>query len=249
MPVNFKKLSENPPWVSLNRARDHIPSFPRKRESSGRGRNTRDGTQRFQTASKRKNPLYAIVCCLYLSLGSASADDSIRVQIEALRAAKDSLLKSEDSPLLPAQRAHFEQLAYYPIDLRYRLRGELHIYGSQRIVEIPNTDGTTTELERFGRFVSAFGEKDFWLEVYRSPQTGETEIFFKDLTNGHTTYGGGRYARLVREDDGMYLINFNNAYNPYCAYNPAYICPLPPQQNYLDFAVEAGERMPAADPP
>ena len=196
-----------------------------------------------------KNPLCAIACCLALSFGSASADDSIRVQIEALRAAKDSLLKSEDSPLLPEQRTHFEQLVYYPIDLSYRLRGELHIYGRQRIVEIPNTDGTTTELERFGRFVSAFGEKDFWLEVYRSPQTGETEIFFKDLTNGHTTYGGGRYARLAREDDGMYLIDFNNAYNPYCAYNPTYICPLPPQQNHLDFAVEAGERMPTAAPP
>ena len=197
----------------------------------------------------RQNPLYAITCCLSLSLGSVSADDSIRAQIKALRAAKDSLLKSEDSPLLPAQRARFEQLAYYPIDLRYRLRGELHIYGRQRIVEIPNTDGTTTELERFGRFVSAFGEKDFWLEVYRSPQTGETEIFFKDLTNGHTTYGGGRYARLTREDDGMYVIDFNNAYNPYCAYNPIYICPLPPRQNYLEFAIEAGELMGDAAPP
>ena len=131
-------------------------------------------------------------------MGSASANDAVRVQIEALRAAKDSLLKSEDSPLLPEQRAHFEQLAYYPIDLRYRLRGELHIYGRQRIVEIPNTDGTTTELERFGRFVAAFGEKDFWLEVYRSPQTGEAEVFFKDLTNGHTTYGGGRYVAPSR---------------------------------------------------
>ncbi len=197
----------------------------------------------------RKNPLAAIACYLCLSLGSASADDSVRAQIQALRVAKDSLLKSEDSPLLPAQRARFEQLAYYPIDLRYRLRGELHIYGRQRIVEIPNTDGTTTELERFGRFVAAFGEQDFWLEVYRSPQTGETEIFFKDLTNGHTTYGGGRYARLGREQDGMYVIDFNNAYNPYCAYNPTYICPLPPPQNHLDFAVEAGELMPAVAPP
>lgn len=196
-----------------------------------------------------KTPLYAIACCLCLSFGFASADDSIRVQIEALRAAKDSLLKSEDSPLLPAQRARFEQLAYYPIDLRYRLRGELHIYGRQRIVEIPNTDSTITELERFGRFVSAFGEKDFWLEVYRSPQTSEAEVFFKDLTNGHTTYGGGRYARLTREDDGMYVIDFNNAYNPYCAYNPAYICPLPPRQNHLDFAVEAGELMRNATSP
>ena len=198
---------------------------------------------------ERKTPLCTIACYLCLSLGSASADDSIRAQIETLRAAKDSLLKSEDSPLLPAQRAYFERLDYYPIDLRYRLRGELHIYGRQRIVEIPNTDGTTTELERFGRFVSAFGERDFWLEVYRSPQTGEAEVFFKDLTNGHTTYGGGRYARLTREDDGMYLIDFNNSYNPYCAYNPAYICPLPPRQNHLDFAVEAGELMPADAPP
>ena len=199
--------------------------------------------------AKHKTPLCAIVCYLYLSLGSVSADDSIHAQIEALRAAKDSLIKSEDSPLLPAQRTRFEQLAYYPIDLSYRLRGELHIYGRQRIVEIPNTDGTTTELERFGRFVAAFGEKNFWLEVYRSPQTGEAEVFFKDLTNGQTTYGGGRYARLAREDDGMYVIDFNNAYNPYCAYNPAYICPLPPQQNYLDFAVEAGEIMRDAAPP
>ena len=197
----------------------------------------------------RQNPLCAIACYLSLSLGSASADDSIRAEIEVLRAAKDSLLKSEDSPLLPEQRARFEQLAYYPIDLSYRLRGELHIYGRQRIVEIPNTDSTITELERFGRFVSAFGENDFWLEVYRSPQTGETEIFFKDLTNGHTTYGGGRYARLTREDDGMYVIDFNNAYNPYCAYNPIYICPLPPRQNHLDFAVEAGELMPTDAPP
>ena len=197
----------------------------------------------------RKSTLCAIACYLCLSLGSASADDSIRAQIAALRAAKDSLLKSEDSPLLPAQRARFEQLAYYPIDLSYRLRGELHIYGRQRIVEIPNTDGTTTELERFGRFVAAFGEKDFWLEVYRSPQTGEAEVFFKDLTNGRTTYGGGRYARLTREDDGMYAIDFNNAYNPYCAYNPAYICPLPPPQNHLDFAVEAGEIMGDTAPP
>ena len=191
---------------------------------------------------------YALACYLCLSFGPASADDAIRAQIEALRAAKDSLLKSADSPLLPAQRTGFERLAYYPIDLRYRLRGELHVYGRQRIVEIPNTDGTTTELERLGRFVAALGEESFWLEVYRSPQTGETEVFFKDRTNGHTTYEGGRYARLTRAGDGMYVVDFNNAYNPYCAYNPTYICPLPPRQNHLDFAVEAGELMPAAVP-
>ena len=107
---------------------------------------------------------------------------------------------------------------------------------------MPNIDGTTTTpLYRYGRFVSALDGKDFWLEVYRSLETGETEVFFKDLTNGVTTYGGGRYARLIKESNGLYIIDFNNAYNPYCDYNPAYICPLPPASNHLSFAIKAGE--------
>ena len=79
------------------------------------------------------------------------------------------------------------------------------------------------------------------LNVSGSLETGESEIFFKDLTNGDTTYGGGRYARLIKESNGLYLIDFNNAYNPYCDYNTAYICPLPPASNHLSFAIKAGE--------
>jgi uncharacterized protein (DUF1684 family) len=187
--------------------------------------------------------LYAIACYLLLTCLPAMATDPLHAQIEEIRAAKDSLLKSSpESPLLPEDRGQFQGLAYYPIDLRYRLTGELHIYGRQRQVDIPNTDGTTTTpLERYGRFVSALDGKEFWLEVYRSPETGITEVFFKDLTNGDTTYGGGRYARLNSDNNTTYIIDFNNAYNPYCDYNPAYICPLPPQQNHLSFAIEAGE--------
>ena len=187
--------------------------------------------------------LYAIACCLISTVLSATANDALRIQIEGLRAAKDSLLKTNpESPLLPEHREQFPGLDYYPVDLSYRLQGELHIYGRQRQVDVPNTDGTTTTpLERYGRFVSALDGKDFWLEVYRSLETGENEVFFKDLTNGDTTYGGGRYARLIKEPNGLYLIDFNNAYNPYCDYNTAYICPLPPASNHLSFAIKAGE--------
>ena len=184
---------------------------------------------------------YAIACLLLLAALPA-VGNPLHTEIEAKRAAKDSLLKDRDSsPLLPADRAQFEGLAYYPIDLDYRLQGEFHIYGRQRQIDVLNTDGTYTPLERYGRFVSAWNGKDFWLEVYRSPETGIAEVFFKDGTNGLTTYDGGRYARLKRNPDKTYLIDFNNAYNPYCDYNPVYICPLPPLQNHLSFPITAGE--------
>ena len=187
--------------------------------------------------------LYAIAYCLFLTALPATANDAIRTQIEELRTTKDSLLKSSpESPLLPEHREQFEGLDYYPVDLSYRLKGELHVYGRQRQVDVANSDGTTTTpLERYGRFVSSLAGKDFWLEVYRSLETGEAEVFFKDLTNGDTTYGGGRYARLNQDIHGSYIIDFNNAYNPYCDYNAAYICPIPPTSNHLSFAIEAGE--------
>ena len=187
--------------------------------------------------------MYFIAYCLLLIALPATANDAILLQIEESRTAKDRLLKSSpESPLLPEHREQFQKLAYYPIDLSYRVVGELHVYGRQRQVDVPNTDGTTaTPMERYGRFVSTFNGKDFWLDVYRSLETGESEVLFKDLTNGDTTYGGGRYVRLNKESDGSYIIDFNNAYNPYCDYNIAYICPLPPESNHLSFAIKAGE--------
>lgn len=186
--------------------------------------------------------IVGLMALVPLTTLAAEHSADLTAQIEQLRAAKDSLLKtSPDSPLLPEDRAAFQGLAYYPIDLRYRLVGELHVYGRQRQVDVLNTDGTTTPLERFGRFVSAFDGKDFWLEVYRSLESGDIEVFFKDSTNGEKTYAGGRYARLISVGSGSYVLDFNNAYNPYCDYNIAYICPLPPLQNHLSFAVEVGE--------
>jgi len=164
-------------------------------------------------------------------------------RIEAGRTAKDSLLRhAPDSPIPAHRRAEFDGLQYFPIDLEYRLIGELHVYGRQRQIRIPTTDGRFLEMERWGRFVARLGGKPFWLEVYRSPEERALLVFFKDATSGEETYGGGRYARLEKLSDGYYLLDFNQAYNPYCAYNPDYVCPLPPSQNHLSIAIRAGER-------
>ncbi|MBT4502653.1 MAG: DUF1684 domain-containing protein [Gemmatimonadetes bacterium] len=193
-----------------------------------------------------KRILFFASLWILISPQNGSAQDStaaIVAQIELGRAAKDSLLRlSPDSPLPADQRPQFQSLHYFPIDLTYRLTGALHAYGRRRQIRIQTSDGNSMPMERFGRILAQWEGKPFSLEVYRSLEDSSLEVFFKDATNGAETYGGGRYVRLQFLGEGAYLIDFNESYNPYCAYNPEFICPLPPPQNHLPFALRAGEK-------
>lgn len=86
--------------------------------------------------------------------------------------------------------------------------------------------------------------------TFGDPGAAEGNLFvpFRDATSGHETYGAGRYLDLEREDDGTYTLDFNVAYNPWCAYAPQFSCPLPPPENWLPFRVEAGEQDPDLPP-
>lgn len=190
-----------------------------------------------------------IFVLLALSLVSGEAQEpatessaAIVALIQESRVAKDSLMRyGSESPIPEPLRAEFEGLRYFPIDLKYRLVGDLHLYGRRRRIQIPMTDASSIPMERFGRFVARMEGKPFWLEIYRNLEENSLLIFFKDTTNGSQTYAGGRYARLRQLENRRYLLDFNDAYNPYCAYNLNYVCPLPPPQNHLSFAIRAGE--------
>ena len=186
-----------------------------------------------------------LLSCALLGRASIAREttEDIVSQIQDRRAAKDSLPRqSADSPIPRDQRAAFDGLDYFPIDLRFRVSGELHIYGRRQQIQVPTTDGSMTAMERFGRFVAQLEGKAFWVEVHRSLENSELLVMFKDATNGHSTYSGGRYGALTTLDNITYILDFNNVYNPYCAYDPSYVCPLPPNQNYLNFEIGAGER-------
>ena len=190
--------------------------------------------------------IFLLFCALFS--GRATAREEIAAQIEALRTAKDSLFRhSPESPIPTDQRAAFAGLDYFSIDLRFRVTGELHIYGRRRQVQVAATDGTAIAMERFGRFVAQLEGKPFWLEVHRSLENGELLVMFKDATNGTTTYTGGRYTALSPLDNGLYILDFNTSYNPYCAYDLNYVCPLPPVRNRLTFKILAGERIRGAN--
>jgi uncharacterized protein (DUF1684 family) len=145
-------------------------------------------------------------------------------------------------PKNPA-RAEFAGIMHFPIDPRWRVTAHLEPYAEPREVLIPTVVGTPTTMLAPGalRF-SLFGKK-LTLEPYLSAADDpEYFLIFRDLTSGDTTYGGGRFlsAEAVGED-GSTVLDFNLAYNPPCAFTPFATCPLPPPQNSLDLAIEAGE--------
>jgi uncharacterized protein (DUF1684 family) len=220
---------------------------------------TPPATQTAAIASRRAAGylLLALTFCTALSFHGAQAQspalgtdgralDKARVgqAITLARAAKDSVFRSgdPDSPIPLEARAAFAGLAYFDPDPAYSLTAQLHRYGRPRQIPLLTNTGTQMVFERFGRLFFLFDGNEFWLEVHRNLEAGEISIFFTDATNGEKTYRGGRYVPLTELGDGLYLINFNRAYNPYCAYNPSYICPMPPAQNSLPFAVLSGER-------
>ena len=200
-----------------------------------------------------KQPFHRLLAALILlpSIAAAQSTGSphpispelLIAQIEQGRAAKDSFLVHDaESPLREDQKSAFEGLDYYPVDQSARIVADLHRYGRPRKIPVPTNLESVIQMERFGRVVGTYAGNPFSLEVFRSAEDGSRLVLFRDATNSSETYPAGRYVRLADAGDGSYLIDFNTAYNPYCAYNSDYVCPMPPPENILSFPVRAGEK-------
>jgi len=104
--------------------------------------------------------------------------------------------------------------------------------------------GTKQRFHRVGYFEFEIDGKNARLQAYRSAQREDNELFvpFRDGTSDKESYGASRYLDLDLTKDDNYVIDFNYAYNPYCAYSEDYVCPLPPRENWLDIEIRAGEK-------
>jgi len=153
-------------------------------------------------------------------------------------------LTAEDSPI--TDKASFTGPEYYDIDLKYRVVARVEPYkGEDKIFEVAYTDGTRESYERFAYLHFDLDGKPQKLLLLK--EDGALSLMFRDRTSGVTSYGGGRYLDFASSDvrSGYLVVDFNKAYNPYCAYNPGYACPLPPPENSLTESVPAGERFTA----
>lgn len=174
--------------------------------------------------------------------------------IAARRQAKDATFASDpDSPLPVAQRATFRGLTYFPADPAWRYAGSVMRYRSPERITIVTTNGTPRPCERWGSVTFARDGRVLTLQIYRlldlPDRPGGEGLFlpFKDLTTGKQTYPAGRYVDLDGPDGGPFVLDFNHAYNPSCAYGEPerFQCPVTPAENALSIAVTAGESGPA----
>ena len=174
-------------------------------------------------------------------------EEDYSAKIEAIRAAKDDSFKNDpDSPIPADKKASLLPLAYYPIDESYAVPASLEPVAERTRIEVPTSTGKIRTIERVGTLKFFLQGKPMRLTAFidvESPQVNRLFVPFADLTSGGETYPAGRYMELDPTATGIYVVDFNIAYNPYCYYSPEFDCPYPPKENRLDAAIRAGERV------
>ena len=190
-------------------------------------------------------PALLIALALAIACTAPPPDDrDYGTKIAADRAAKDAAFAAADDPIPTAKHSAFLPLAYYPIDPEYNVPAELKRIDDPTIVEMPTSTGTNRKMRRVGML--QFTLKGQPLSLLAFLEVGETSslfVAFSDLTSGAETYAAGRFLDINRNATGIYELDFNRAYHPYCYYNATYECPLPPRENRLKIPIHAGERM------
>lgn len=157
------------------------------------------------------------------------------------RKEKDRFLEwDEHSPIPHEQRHEFKGLKYYPEDLGLRFEVEVVPFQEQELVQMQTSTGEFDQYIRYGRFQFDVDGETAELTLFTSEQ-GDTFLPFVDATSPRETYGAGRYLELEKLGENRFMVDFNLAYNPWCAYSPSYSCPLPPDENRLTVPIRAGE--------
>ncbi|MBU3741107.1 MAG: DUF1684 domain-containing protein [Candidatus Kapabacteria bacterium] len=162
------------------------------------------------------------------------------------RAAKDDFLKnSDDSPIPIEMREHFNGLSYFEPSEAFIVDATYAPFSRPDTIVMPTTDPSDVRRTlRMGTLTFTLNGTRCKLTAYQEIPDADDGLFvpFKDRTTGNETYGGGRYLNVTDVGDSTVTIDFNSAYNPYCAYNDNYTCPLVPDGNTLRVAIRAGER-------
>ena len=173
--------------------------------------------------------------------------DAWKAKIEHNRTEKNKhLSKDSQSPIPFMKRRKFAGLNYYPPDSKYSFNLELKEHAEKKTIEVKDSKGNTRKFIGWGEFYFTVDGTEYTLQAYKT-DAEEERLFipFKDATSGKETYGAGRYIDMELDEhftDGKWSLDFNEAYNPWCAYSHNYACPLVPPENWLKVSIQAGEK-------
>lgn len=158
-----------------------------------------------------------------------------------------AFMDAAETPLLEKDRVDFDGLDYFPINPALIVNAQLNRTPQTLPFMMPTTTERMTEERVYGQLTFSLDGQEYQLPVYQSSELMKTDEYsdylflpFTDLTNGEETYIGGRYLDLRIPQGDEITLDFNRAYNPYCAYNKKYSCPIVPPANHLPLRINAG---------
>ncbi len=162
-------------------------------------------------------------------------------EISDFRKEKDELFgTTQDSPLTNEQKRDFKGLKYFSEDPKFHVSAILEKEDGG-LIDIKTSAGDTEAYKRYGKIKVELEEKEYSLNIYKSTDSDHLFLPLRDVTNKSDTYHDGRYVE-VEEEGGKIDLDLNYAYNPYCAYNDNFRCPITPEENTLDIEIKAGEK-------
>jgi len=188
-----------------------------------------------------------IICLLFVFNSFSQEKKSTRSALKFQSKLNKEFASKEESPLTEEDLKSFKELDFFPADTNYIVLANLEFKKDSKPFKMKTT---TDRLPVYSLYaIASFKIKgvEHKLEIYQNEKlvlTPDYEDYlflpFTDKTNGVTSYGGGRYIDLSLPKEDTIIIDFNKAYNPYCAYNGKYSCPIPPKANHLNIEVPAG---------
>jgi uncharacterized protein (DUF1684 family) len=188
--------------------------------------------------------IVALAAIVY-SIGGSDREDYI-ARIEQVRQEKNHYMRtSPDSPFKD-DPGSFRGLRYFPVDPAFRVQAKLISIDQKKVVILPTSDGFEKKYIEYGYAEFKFNgttNRLLILEIMEmGPYRGTLFLAFGDATSSRETYGAGRYLDVKKvKGSSTITLDFNEAYNPYCAYNENFSCPLPPRENLMTIAIHAGE--------
>ncbi len=190
------------------------------------------------------------IFCLWMSIQAIGQIDTALYQTinDSIRVVNnEEFADPKQSPLTREDLEHFDGLSYFDFNAKYVVAARFEATPKERPFLMPTSTDRTPKYVKHGHLFFTLDGIECRLSVYRnvdlSKKAGyENYLFipFNDSTNGFESYGGGRYLDIQGPLGDTVILDFNRAYNPYCAYNSRYSCPIPPQENNLPVRIEAG---------
>lgn len=191
--------------------------------------------------------IIVVIITIFYSFQGSQDDAAYIKEIEEEREEKDRFMRNSPESPFANSKEEYKGLNYYPPDLKYRVVASLHPIEQKKSVVLTTNDGKEQRYIEYayaGFKLDGVANRLLILEIADTgPFRGKLFLAFGDVTSAVETYGAGRYLDVAKTPGSSTIkLDFNLAYNPYCAYNDTYSCPLPPRENILRIPILAGEK-------